>query len=386
MIHFKKTWLFIFSVFLSCSSKNLFPVSQNKIPENTITIGKPKTDYPIVLNPNGRDTIELQYLGCGGFSIKKKKDKILIDPFFPNIGLLKLGVSGFSQYLNDNSCALCNNPTTKNKKHKGSCIRPDTCFINTLGDSNVVDFSGIQSVLITHAHHDHLLDVPHIYNRFLKNEKVKIIGNESTYKLIQNLIPTSSFIHVEDSLTTYQKNGMILKLNKEGTIIAKPILSDHAPHLESVKLFDGEVCNTIKDAKEYYSGTHAHWWREGKTLDYLIEFIESKDTFRIFLQTSASCPKFGFLPDTTTRIDLAILGIASYQYACNYPDEYIARLKPKQILLAHWEDFFVPYGKKNPKLVRGTDVKGFLVNYKKKNNNKPPLTMVEPLTKIILHY
>ena len=384
--------LIILIFFVACSRKNLTTGKLKSITDPPISkkIGKPDSTYQIVMKEKGINTINIQYLGCGGLLIEKNQEKVLIDPFFSNQGLVRVGLSSVSKYLKDIDCDLCDDANSKTKRHKGRCIKPNVDLVNKYIVSGIVNVTGVKSILVTHAHYDHLLDLPHIYNTFLKKkaDTIKILASESTYKLTKKLIDSTRFIPIEDNLTTYQKMGMVENLNDNGTIKVWPVLSDHAPHFESIKLFDGEVCNTIKDPIEYYEGTHAHWWREGKTIDYLLEFINKdiKDTFRIFIQSSASCPKYGFLPDDyNKRIDLAVLGIASYQYACDYPDTCIKRLNPSQILMVHWEDFFLRYDrKKGPKTVRGTDVKKFLLEYKTKGNK--PLHMVEPLTNITIKY
>lgn len=379
--------IYLLSLVFFTSCGRLAPHSTKKITkqDSNLVIGEGR--YAIDAR---RDTtsevkdssLSIQYLGCGGLLIEKDHEQILVDPYFSNQPILKVGLSSvkrFYKYQDKNK---------KKKKNKCLRIKPDRDLIDqVLRDT--VHLSHVNTVMLSHAHYDHLLDYPYIYDRYLKGDTsaIKIIGNKSSYQLMQNFErkPNHRFIPIEDTdlLTTHTHMGNSIPLNDARSIRVYAIASDHAPHLASIKLFDGEARDTLV-YQDYIKGTYAHQWREGKTFAFLIEFIHEKDTFRVFIQSSPSCPNDGFLPETSGKnIDLAIIGIANYDNAVNYPDALIQRMNPTQILLVHWEDFFRPYDKKKSKLVRGTDIAAYLTRGDVKEKIRlHTMHLVRPLTRI----
>ena len=90
--------------------------------------------------------------------------------------------------------------------------------------------------------------------------------------------------------------------------------------------------------------------------------------------TTTFLPTAGFLPvlkpdDRTDgdRVDIAIVCVAGYSQVENYPEGIIRNLKPRHIIMSHWENFFKPLPKADEKLevVPGTDVDKFIQRMKK---------------------
>jgi hypothetical protein len=94
----------------------------------------------------------------------------------------------------------------------------------------------------------------------------------------------------------------------------------------------------------------------GKTVD-----------LRIHFQDATSNPPAGFLPvlepeDRTDRVDIAIVCVAGYKEVKDYPEGIMLNLKPRHVILSHWENFFEPYPSSSEKLkvVPGTDTDKFI--------------------------
>lgn len=72
-------------------------------------------------------------------------------------------------------------------------------------------------------------------------------------------------------------------------------------------------------------------------------YLKRKDSARVQYQDAASSPPFGFVPDLPEkeqkRVDFAILCVASFWQVNNYPEGIINTMRPKNIILGHWEDF-----------------------------------------------
>lgn len=332
-----------------------------------------KNHHTINLSGTGKQEINVQYLGCSGFLISQNKEAVLIDPFFSNPRLGQVARSLMSK-----------------------TIRPNEKLLTLLKDSINIDYSYIKALLITHTHYDHVLDAPYIYNNFLPVAKPFIYGSNSLNTLIKKLVPDSTKISVLDStLSDYYHEEQWVNVSDHIRFL--PIASDHSPHFHAIKFFDGEVCSPI-EPEEYLKGTKVQRWAEGANISYLIEFTQS-DTFRIFIQSAAASPKQGFPPHSyieKNSIDLALLCMASFEYVCSYPDGIISYLKPRHIIIEHWEDFFHSYKKrlkKGFKIVRATKGKKFIPaiersikKYDTTSNPKEKYTIAEPLTKIKIKY
>jgi hypothetical protein len=119
--------------------------------------------------------------------------------------------------------------------------------------------------------------------------------------------------------------------------------SEHAPIIAGISFFEGHY-----DAPLAAIPTRASGWLEGQTLAYLIDFlgVDGKTVeFRIHYQDAASNKPLGFPPplaalDDKRPVDLALVCMPGFNEVKNYPDDLLARLTPRHIVLIHWENFF----------------------------------------------
>ena len=285
--------------------------------------------------------ITIQYLGAGGVLITKGETTIAIDPFFSN------GALHYKNWL-------------KPKKNH-LFIKPDTSIVKQI--STIPNLKNVSAVFVTHAHYDHLLDIPQLYDKvFLKQPK--IYGNNSVNNILKNLVPANKLVNLQDSAAQFHKPE-IHWINIGTSFRIMPITSDHAPHYKFVKLYDGETIDS-PTKEDYYKGTDVTIWKEGRTLAYLVEIIELTDTFRIHIQTSATTPNDGLPPadyiKKTGSIDMVMFCMASYDNVSEYPDRLLKYLNPKKMVVLHWENFFKEYelNKKKHKIVPFTNGLCFL--------------------------
>jgi hypothetical protein len=82
--------------------------------------------------------------------------------------------------------------------------------------------------------------------------------------------------------------------------------------------------------------------------------------FRIFYQDAASKPLDVVLPPFTGSdqhaVDLAIVCAGNFKKVEDYPTLLLAALRPKYVIVGHWEDFFHGQGDE-PTPVRFTDTR-----------------------------
>ena len=160
----------------------------------------------INIGQSPKDSIIVHYIGCSGFFIQKGNNTILIDPYFSYKLVLR------KELL-----------STEN-------IRPslkgiiDNIFTHAIGTNN--DNKGsINALLISHAHVDHLGDVPYLYQSGHLNANIKVIGNTTAGHYLRPYGIKGANINdtVEASATSWLGNGKWISINKNVKVL--PIIS-----------------------------------------------------------------------------------------------------------------------------------------------------------------
>ena len=123
-IPLKYIFIILLSFLCACSGSYLPQQYEKKVAKRDSTI--------FIQGNTMKDSFEVQYLGCGGLILSRGKDKMVFDPFFSNPSFGKIA---------------------KNGK-----LQSDTNVINQV--FKTLNYQGISTCLISHAHNDHLMDVP----------------------------------------------------------------------------------------------------------------------------------------------------------------------------------------------------------------------------------
>lgn len=326
------------------------------------------------------DSIRLQYTGCGGFLIRHGNEGVLIDPYFSNANvLLKVWES----------------------------LKSDTALIDTFFVQNfnaTHDTEGIiKTVLISHAHHDHLADLPSILKRNLSLENLTLIGSKTMANLIQSFaLPLDEKRQIINFDSVFaEKNNLVPDIpqtgeyaSQNGRVRITAVKSGHAPHLFGIKFppISGEV-ETIPESTPKTSIDY----KEGVDYNYMIDFLNKAGSvvFRIFSSAGAAAnAPIGFPPPTLLaekKVDVLLLCAASFSQVQNYPNKLVEFIKPEKIFLAHWEDFFTPIPEllKQPRTVPMTDIPKFMKILKQAmtDNGMDPLPIiVQPLTPVVIKF
>lgn len=297
----------------------------------------------------------LYYTGCGGFAIDYNGEKILLDPYFSNIGIPGVVF------------------------HR---LRPDTALINDFFRKKLNierDTTGqISTILISHAHHDHLGDVPYLLKNKLTNNNVKVFGSRTAINLLcsfpdlaqdsaaymNNLQPYFKY-----HATTAQKKSeppispFFYTPDKHIRFAAVP--SNHVGHYKTCKTHKipftkGQVNKPLN--KPPYFGIR---YKEGDSYNYLIDLLDDNGTilFRIYANAgAASDAGVGYPPAEVLQekpVDLLLICGANYNMADDYPMPMLEFLQPKLVFVAHWENFFqsVTELRKKTEVVPNTDIR-----------------------------
>lgn len=257
------------------------------------------------------DVIYVQYLGTGGNLIWCGEQGVLTAPLYSNPGLLRVGFWR---------------------------IAPDTSLINRLHPHP----SGVEveTILVGHAHYDHLLDVPYIAQRHLP--EATIYGNASVGRIVaaadSALIPR--MVVLEEELSRDGAPGTWLYL-ADSTIRFMAIESDHGPHFLGIHVMKGEVKQNLQAVPR-----RAWAWREGVTFAYLIDFLgpDRSIDFRIHYQDATSHYPLGSPPDLAQpdshRVDLLFVSVGGWAGVSDYPGALLRDHQPHHVILGHWENFF----------------------------------------------
>ena len=319
------------------------PGKLSKVPPSS---GITSTDFQIHLfNPNGKK-ISVQYLGCGGLYLIKDDKGVLIDPFFSH----------------ESGLTLIRSVLKKGNGKKN--IAADQDQVNQ-GWASIEAKTGplvnqVQTILVTHSHYDHLLDVPAFFYKL--QSKPLVYLNQSGLNTCFNVLPKEKVVALEDIMTTpdVSRAPQTLISNSSDKIEFYPILADHNSHFKHIKFFDGSVATPVDYFKEPYAKTRANDWLQGNTFAFLIDIVDNNGNIdlRLFVQSSSCNPPAG-IPKNLVRsrkVDVAFLGVASYKESPNYPKDLLAAIDPQHVVWIHWEDFF----KKNKlRTVRASDVPAF---------------------------
>jgi hypothetical protein len=272
------------------------------------------------------------YLGSGGWIMQHGEDMVLSGPLFTNSDLIRTGLLG---------------------------IRSDTTVVNRYMShyDSLYDVSRASAIVVGHAHYDHLMDVPQVARRFAPD--AAIVANRTSANILGTWSGVGDRVRVVNGLAGDQKHvGTWLRFGPRVRVMA--LLSHHAPHFDGYTLYRG-----TRDTPRTEEPEWATDWVEGQTYSYLIDFMASEDSdsvaFRIYYQDAVSPPPVGFAPDEVIRerrVDVAIIVPSTFDQVEWHPEAFVENLRPRWVVLGHWEDFFRPMDAET-KSIRLTDIGHF---------------------------
>jgi L-ascorbate metabolism protein UlaG (beta-lactamase superfamily) len=230
-------------------------------------------------------TVRVTYLGVNGYQFEANGHALLVDPYFTRAGLTSIA---FQQRLQPNDTRI------------------------GIGLRHVR--SRVDAVLVTHAHFDHLLDIPEIVER----TNTRLLGGATAVNLAMSCgLDRSRCLVVEPGSSRVIGSWRIR------------ILPSAHDRIFGWLPFRGTT------AQPGTCPAKASDWRLGEPMAFLIEangkqiYIDSGGTLEVLP------------PAQVVPVDLAILGVA-LRDSRKRLHPAIDRLRPKYVLPSHQDDFFSP--------------------------------------------
>ncbi|HMJ06693.1 MAG TPA: MBL fold metallo-hydrolase [Chthoniobacterales bacterium] len=232
-----------------------------------------------------RDGIRITYLGVNGYQFESGAHALLVDPYFTRANLWSV---------------LTHQP-----------IAPERALV---AEGLTQVHPRVDAILVTHAHFDHLLDVPEIARR---------TGAE--------IFAGATAVNLVGALGFPRRQCTVVRPGERRTIgpwKMEVLAAEHDHVFGSKPPFPGTVPPSAQPPRT------ASDWKLGEPLAFIIE----ANGQRIYIE-SGGVP--GPLPPRVGRIDLAILGVALPDSRRRFADA-VRWLQPRYILPSHQDDFFLP--------------------------------------------
>ncbi|MDA0311310.1 MAG: hypothetical protein O2992_04245 [Gemmatimonadetes bacterium] len=262
------------------------------------------------LAPGDPDAVHVVYLGTGGWIFERGADQVLAAPLFSNPGFFTTGLAP---------------------------IRSDTLEVDRF--MGLYDVSRARVILVGHAHYDHLMDVPRVALRHAPS--ARIAGSRTVQNTLGDWSGVADRVDLlEASAGDEQTVGKWMPYGDAVRIM--PLRSKHAPHFDGMTLYEG-----TRDVPVEHEPRWATEWLEGETHAFLVDFLDGDGSvaYRIYYQDAVAPAPAGFAPDAVILehpVDLAIFVPATFDQVEWHPEAFVQNLRPRRVLLGHWENFFVP--------------------------------------------
>jgi len=259
----------------------------------------------------------LHYHGTAGFTIEAAQTTIVLDPFVSRPGLLKTALFK---------------------------LKPNTSAIEAA-------FPRADAVLVGHAHHDHILDAPHV---------CKTTG--------------ALFISAEDGCNVARAGGVPERqirstMGREdiqvGAATIRGIPSKHGRVYFGRVTLPGEITEPPPWPARFFHLPH------GRVLNWHIDLgglrvvhIDSAEVVDAELKGMSA--------------DIVCLCAIGRRYRPDYVQTVVKHLQPRWIVPCHWDWFFTPPGAP-AKLLPGVDFEGFLEEIKQAGVAPLPIRIGESI-------
>ena len=271
--------------------------------------------------------ISITYLGVSGLLIEHKGHVLLTAPFFsnPSIAMVR--------------------PRLTRLLRSTPRIAPDTQTIEKLLPPTA---DRATTILVGHGHYDHLMDIPYIATR--RATASRIFGGPSVRHMLMGDSALRSnrgsrVVSIPVSAAGTRVRGGRWYYADDSAYRFMALIAGHAPTYRKWSRSFVYSLGTADVDLDSLPHTAAEW-KLGEPYAFLIDVLSDgarQPVFRIYFQDAPSEPPLGFPPDgilSERGIDVAVLCAATSSNVSNTPDSLMSVIRPSQVIVAHWEDFF----------------------------------------------
>lgn len=258
------------------------------------------------------DEVAIRYLGAGGLYVEWRGTALLLAPYFSNPRIWRFPL--------------------------GRLVSDEAAVRRGLAG---MDLSRVGAIAVGHSHYDHLGDLPLVAETYAPSARVHVNSTGA-----RALAPIPALTGRVASLESAEGRGWIPVRDADANplpIRFRKVESAHAPHFWGVHLAGGEI---EQDWTGPWQERRLRGLPDGRTFAFVIELLSAdlgSTVFRIYYQDSMSPPDTG-IPQLVLRdargYDLAVLCMASYYFVRRQPATILGALRPRHVLVTHYEDFF----------------------------------------------
>lgn len=277
-------------------------------------------------NPGYHTTLQIHWLGTTCYLIQLGDVAILTDPFVSYYPTLKVAFG---------------------------TIESDPEIV----DQRIRPLPVADAVFVGHSHYDHMLDLEQTL-QLTGWRQVPVVGSPTTRNILCGY----------DEAWT--KNWQPAETDGDWRTITPgleylAILAQHAPNIRccgsSFTVWPGKATECLDGPPR-----SARDFPMGETYTYVFKLSNAhvanaprQVEFTIYFAGAASNEPVGFPPASVQDVDLAILCVPGWTNVSGYPEAFIERLRPRNLLLAHYDNFLERRSPKS-KLVPTAHLNGFL--------------------------
>jgi hypothetical protein len=271
--------------------------------------------------------ISITYLGVAGLLIEHQGHVLLTAPFFSNPSL--------SMVMPRLTRLLRSTPR----------VSADTQAIDKLLPRSA---DRATAILVGHGHYDHLMDVPYIATR--RATTSRIYGGPSVRHMLMGDSALRSnggqrVVVISAPAAGRRERQGVWYYTEDSAYRFMALIAGHAPTFREWRRSYTFTAGSVDVDLDSLPHTAAEW-KLGEPYAFLIDVLAAgtrEPVFRIYFQDAPSEPPLGFPPSellAERAVDVAVLCAATSSNVSNTPDSLLAVLKPRQVIVAHWEDFF----------------------------------------------
>lgn len=213
-------------------------------------------------------------------------------------------------------------------------IHPDTALVNAAFGTQ--DLADTKLVLISHAHYDHLMDLPLLVPK-LPSSAI-LAGSNTTKHILAATHPQQTNLALNDLAGTDSTQGQWV-YSADSTVRTMAFVSSHPPHFMGITLYPGPYTADLEAVP--VKGKH---YKRGLPLSYIIDFMEGgKPVYRVFSQSSSAHGSKGLFPKAMLEeksVDLVLISQAVKGKETDYSEVVINHCNAPIVMCTHWENFF----------------------------------------------